>query len=89
MPELPGPPSEYDDEQRRAWFEGAATVAGLLAQQDRVLAKQYADAVDGDDRGDRDDDATDDSDDACPECGGNLVESFGGDICTECGHEPD
>jgi len=79
MPDLPGPPEEYDDEQRRAWRAGAATVASLLAQQNRIIADAYQP------------DGEDDTDDAgaCPDCGATLVESFGGGVCPDCGFQED
>jgi len=86
MPELPGPSDDLDEQQRRAWLEGAATVAQLQADQWAIIAKQYRDAInDGDDQADEDADA----DGECPECGGTIVDGLGGDVCLNCGHEPD
>lgn len=71
MPELPGPPDDYDDDQRAAWLEGAATVARLQAQQWAIVADRYAEEAD-----DQDDEA-----DACDDCGADLVDAMGGAIC--------
>lgn len=91
MPELPGPPEDYDDEQRDAWLAGAATVANLLSQQNAIIAGAYAEDSDDLEPGGRDGahpDANED-DEECPECGGTLIEQFGGAVCTNCSHEPD
>jgi hypothetical protein len=87
MPELPGPPEDYDDDQRQAWLEGAATVAGLLGQQGQIIAARYGDA--GAETESEENDATEAGEDACPQCGAALVESLGGDVCLECDYEPD
>ena len=88
MPTLPGPPDDLSDEARRAWFNGAATIAQLQADQWAILAQQYREAgdalSDGDGAG-----ADDDVDEGCPECGGELVESFGGETCLNCGTHVD
>lgn len=92
MPELPGPPEHYDDEQRRIWFEAAATVAGLLGQQGQIIETRYGEAADdlADDTNDNDGgDATGADEGPCPKCGADLVESLGGDVCLDCGYEPD
>ena len=47
MPELPGPPAGYDEEQRRIWYEGATTVAKLQAEQWTIIADQYRKAAEG------------------------------------------
>lgn len=86
MPELPGPPEDWSDEQRCAWFKGAATVAQLQADQWAIIAKQYREAADGEqsDGGDSDD-SDDDGDGQCPDCGTELVDGLGGATCPNCG----
>lgn len=101
MPELPGPPAGYDDDQRRIWYEGASAVANLQAHQWAIIADQYRRAAEGQvDEAEGDDvdevvqaadDPPDDeeSDDGeCPECGTPLVSGFGGERCPNCGAEP-
>jgi hypothetical protein len=78
MPELPGPPADYSDEQKRAWRAGAATVARILSQQGSIIADAYAP-----------DDGGDDEDGTCPECGADLVEAFGGGVCPDCDFQED
>lgn len=94
MPELPGPPAGYDEEQRRIWFEGAAAVARLQAQQWGIIADQYQKRAQRGD-GDGDSSATtevatsdDEGEDECPECDGQLVDGLGGEQCLNCGYEP-
>lgn len=84
MPELPGPPEKYTEEQRQAWLQGAATVARLLGQQNAIIAGKYEDQA-GEDR----EPTANEDPDSCPECGGELLESFGGAVCTECDYESD
>lgn len=83
MPELPGPPKDFDDDQRRAWLKGAATIAQLQADQWAILAKQYRDAATDDEH-----DEDGDDDDECPECGDTLRDGLGGRVCLSCGHQP-
>jgi hypothetical protein len=78
MPELPGPPADYSDEQQRAWRAGAATVARILGQQGSIIADAYAPDDEGDDEGG-----------TCPECDTDLVEAFGGGVCPDCGFQED
>lgn len=78
MPELPGPPEDLTDAEQRAWLAGAATVADLARQQFAVIAETYAP-----------DDEPDADDDSCPECDGELVDAFGGRVCTDCGFQDD
>lgn len=76
MPDLPGPPDHYDEAEREAWYQGAATVADILGQQGQIIAGVYEDHTDGDEAGDE----------RCPECGGDLVDGFGGARCADCGY---
>ena len=71
MPNIPGPPDDYSDEKKQAWMEGATSVLEILRVQNRIIENAYKDEIE------------DDSDD-CDECGGPLIEGFGGPICPEC-----
>lgn len=79
MPELPGPPEDLSDREKRIWRAGAATVADLARQQFQIIADEYAP--------DESDEA--ENDDACPECGGEMYEGFGGAVCADCGFQYD
>jgi len=101
MPELPGPPEDASDEYRRAWLEGAATVAQLQADQWAIIAGRYREAADEIGDGDAGDETTLDSPadgegggdgpKTCPECEHDpeLVEGLGGTaVCPHCGTSP-
>ncbi|MBX0325803.1 hypothetical protein EGH21_22555 [Halomicroarcula sp. F13] len=89
--ELPAPPEDRPDAERQAWFEGAATVAQLQADQWAIIAKQYREAAE--DLGHEDDpDDVDDEDDGpgeCPDCGMDRVKAMGGAVCPRCGPDND
>lgn len=81
MPEIPGPPDDYSDAERRAWLEGAATVAEMYAYQTDVIAARYAGEMQN---GTDDVDESDEDDDTCDECGAAKIDSFDGPICLDC-----
>lgn len=90
MPELPGPPEDASDEYREGWLDGAATLAELSSQQQRVIAGAYRDAMDGDESDDGDtDDGLDEAEGECPDCGGPLFDAAGGRTCPTCGPTDD
>lgn len=78
MPETPEPPDDYSESERRAWRRGAVTALRLVGSQAMTLAGhlQTQSAPDADDE-------------SCPECGGDLVEAFGGAHCPDCGYVDD
>jgi len=91
MPELPGPAEDRPDAERQAFFEGAAMVAQLQADQWAIIAKQYREAAedlnesasdDVDNRSEHDDE--DDLGD-CPDCESDLIDAMGGAVCPRCG----
>lgn len=87
MPEIPGPSEDRPESERQAYFEGAAMVAQLQADQWAIIAKQYREAAeDLDASGSDDADAGDDDDlGECPDCESNLIDAMGGAICPRCG----
>lgn len=87
MPEVPGPPTEYDEQQREAWLEGAATVARIMADQNAVIAGVYRKHADEDGKEcpESAEESGDDEDaDTCDDCGGQLLDAMGGPVCPNC-----
>ena len=92
MPELPAPSEDRPDTERRAWFEGAATVAQLQADQWAIIAKQYREAAEDLEPSASTDDADEAEDDGpgeCPHCEQDLIDAMGGAVCPRCGPDND
>lgn len=93
MPELPGPSEDRPEAERQAYFEGAATVAQLQADQWAIIAKQYREAAEDLDRSANDDvDAGGEDSDGlgdCPDCESDLIDAMGGAVCPRCGPRND
>ena len=88
MPELPGPPAGYDEEQRRIWYEGATTVAKLQAEQWTIIADQYRKAAEGRfDKGDMDDPGEGDDVDEVVQAAADspATDESDDETCPECG----
>lgn len=88
MPELPGPSDDRPDEERQAFFEGAAMVAQLQADQWAIIAKRYREAAEDLDASASDDADAGDGDDGlgeCSDCESDLIDAMGGAICPRCG----
>lgn len=77
MPEPPQPPDDLSPSEQDAWRRGMA--AGLRLVGGHVMT--LAGAVEGDDPVEESDE------DSCPECGGDLIKSFDGELCMECDYD--
>jgi len=76
---IPGPPDDMTDAESEAWLRGAATVASILAQQNRILANAY------DDMAPNDADPSGAAEGGC-DCDAEPIGGMGGtSLCPDCG----
>lgn len=80
MVEPPPAPDDLSPAEQRAWRRGGAAMLRLLGGQALTLAGAL-------DSGPEQDQADDEADETCPECGGPLVDAFGGRVCTDCDYQ--
>lgn len=85
MVEPPPAPDDLSPAEQRAWRRGGAAMLHLMAGHAATLAG----ALDGGGETNSDDADADDEREACPDCGGEVVDAFGGAVCPACGYEED
>lgn len=84
MAEPPPAPEDLSPAEQRAWRRGGAAMLHLVAGHAATLAG----ALDGSGETSLDDAGEDDGQ-VCPDCGGEVVDAFGGAVCPACGYEED
>jgi len=71
-------PEDLPDDPKEAYLLGVEHTAARIGGGAMALAEAVADYDGGEDGEGRE---------VCEECGGNLVDDFGGMRCAQCGHQ--